>query len=320
MVILAAGRHAEGYELARALAVDANISDKNGLKLSVHHERFCASRYDTALACVLSPCLVQRYGSDPLGRPTWEEVERFGSIVVLPPTLLSPADSIALLLEDACEITVHGAEPPWVEAIEAPGQAVVDEELQAIEAEVRSQVERLESKRADRALVRRPLGLLYEQHSALESVVRETFTELGAEVEDPLDPTREDGWLTVRVGDRIFDAVLEVKGTGRDQFDESGLRQLDDWVSRGIDDRGKRSKGIFVGNAAVALPPAERRDPFGANFRNSARLRRFVAIRSEDLYAVLCLKKQGRLDIDQFWLGLFDTDGVFDAWHKTADD
>ncbi len=302
----------KAHDLARVLAVDANLSDRNGLRLAVHNEPFCASRYDTALAGALSPCLVQRNGLDHLGRPIWDEIKRFGSIVFLPPNRLSAADSIGLLLEDVCDIRVHRSEPAWIEAMEAPGQAAVDDDLRAIEAEIRSQVERLEAKRADRISTRRLLGLLYEQHGALEDVVREALTELGAEVENPVDPTKEDGWLTVRVGDQVFDAVLEIKGTGRDQFDESGLRQLDEWVSRGIDQRDKRPKGIFVGNPATALPPADRPDPFGVNFRRSAHLRGFVVVRSEDLYDALCLKKRGGLDTDRFWLDLLSTDGVFE--------
>jgi len=300
-------------ELVRAFGLDSGLAANRELRLNIHVDPFCVSRYGTMLAGALRPRVERRYGVDDFGRPMFQVVHEMGSIVLLPPTRSGESESIELILLDLCEIEIHRGEPPWAAEMIAPGQEAIDVQAQAIEEEIERKCEVLDAKQAERTAARLALRLLYEQHAGLEVVVRDTLRELGADVEDPEDPTKEDGWVTVQVGGQIFEAVLEVKGTEKNAFDERGLRQLAEWVSRGIERRHKTYKGIFVGNASVAVPPVDRTNPFGANFATNASLRGYAAIKSEDLYAAYCLKKLGRLDVERFWRDLFQTNGIVDS-------
>ncbi|MDP9363568.1 MAG: hypothetical protein M3Q10_04955 [Chloroflexota bacterium] len=314
----------ESYEaqtsaLVEALGLDQDLFSGKDIRLIVARESFCTSRYRTMLGGALR-IKVQRSTRlfDEFRRQVYDDVSALGPLILLPRSDLGEAESLAVILRDACGIEVETPEPAWVLDLEVPGQARIDEDIRRLADEARSLSERLAAKDAARAAVRRRLKLLYEQHQPLEEVVRETLADLGAEVEPPRDPTKEDGWVRVTVGGQLREGVLEIKGTEKGHFTEHGLRQLSEWVDRGIDREEKVYKGIFVGNAAVATPPDKRPVPFGQNMANGARLRKFVLIRSEDLYLAYGLKTLGLLDTEQFWRAVFDTDGVFDATHFRA--
>jgi hypothetical protein len=115
---------------------------------------------------------------------------------------------------------------------------------------------------AEREKTRECLKLLYERGDQLEVVVRDILRGLGAHVEDPENPGKEDGWVTVQVSGQILEGVIEVKSTKNPQFGEDGIRQLLDWVDRGIQLRQKKYKGLFFGNSSVDKVINERY-PFG---------------------------------------------------------
>jgi hypothetical protein len=67
--------------------------------------------------------------------------------------------------------------------------------------------------------------------------------------------TKEDGWIKVLAGDETFEGVLEIRGVRGQHFGLRGLRQLSDWIERGISLHKKTYFGIFVGNSAIEDPP-----------------------------------------------------------------
>ena len=77
--------------------------------------------------------------------------------------------------------------------------------------------------------------------------------------------------------------------------------------------RRKKYKGIFVGNNSVEEQVGSRKSGFSDGWKKSAELHNIVAIKSEDLYRLYVLKKEGQLDTEAFWEKVFATNGIFDS-------
>ena len=159
---------------------------------------------------------------------------------------------------------------------------------------------------------RRCLKLLYEREYELEPVVRDALRGFGAHVEDPSEPNKEDGWISVKVGDKLYEGVLEIKSTKSDQFDERGRKQVLDWIDRGRTLRQKNYKGIFIGNSAVDKPFHERPWAFSDSWSKAAELSGICAIKTEDLYVIHLLYLRGEINTDQFFEDVFNTNGILD--------
>lgn len=306
-----------GYSLKRCKLDQAAFQDllgdpafeRRGLNFVLQQHTLCWNRYRHALAFAINFALqrpARRYESEP------ETLFAFGPTVFLPKTDLDEDQTIVTVLRDLCGVESASAEPAWVTAIAAPGQKVVDAKIQELISKRESLEEELERARKECEEARMPLKLLYERGVALEKAVREVMRYLGPDVEDPKEPGREDGWVAVQVSGKTYEGVLEVKSTRNDQFGEEGIRQLLDWVNRGVQLRQKRYKGIFVGNSAVEKPVTERPWPFSDNWRKSAEVGQLVALQSSDLFLIYFLAAKGKLNRDEFWSQLFNTDGVFD--------
>lgn len=235
-------------------------------------------------------------------------------VYFLPESELSEEETLELVLRNLCGADVSAPEPEWVSEFMAPGQDEVDREITALEGQIRELMGTYDRKYEERDEVRKPLKLLYETGSALEVAVWSVLEALGAEVERPEDRTKEDGWISVRIGDETFEGVLEIKGVGGRHFNLGGLRQLTDWIERGMSFRKKKYHGVFVGNSAIGEPPRSRIWPFNNNWVEQAEMRGYAAVRTEDLYVLYLLDQTGRLpDREEFWRALFAAEGPLDA-------
>jgi hypothetical protein len=293
--------------------------EEEGLEASVSIEGICANRYGQHVAFIVNHTtepVVEGVRRHVGGRTYTTGVEpkpASGPIVFLPESRLSEEQTLELVLRDMFGVELSAPEPEWIGAFRAPGQEEVDETIAEIDAQIETLLERREELLCEREEVRRPLGLLYQTGDALEEAVWSVLEALGAEVERPEKGSNlEDGWVTVRLGDDVLEFVLEIKGVDREHFDFKGLRQLTDWVSNGIDLRGKEYKGLLVGNSSLTQPPRRRVWPFNNNFVGNAEKRRHAAIRSEDLYVLYLLNRRGELDREEFWRKLYETRGPFD--------
>lgn len=284
-----------GYELLTALVDDV-----------------CKSRYGSSIVFAvrhvaqMPPRVV---GLRNVGEGT---VPLTAPIYFLPESKLSEEETLEFVLRDLCGVDVSAPEPEWISHLVAPGQEEVDRKIAELEDRINALIDEHDREIDERNEVRKPLKLLYETGTALEEGVWFVLEALGAEVERPEDRTKEDGWLTVRIGEETFEGVLEVKGVKSKYFNLEGLRQLTDWIERGMIFRKKKYSGIFVGNSAIKDPPGHRIWPFNKNWVEQAEMRGYVGIRTEDLYAVYLLNRTGRLDRNEFWRGLFSTIGPFD--------
>ncbi len=280
---------------------------RSSVEVNVSPVTICANRYGGGLAFEIRLSLVRR---SPTAAS--EILQEFGPLIFLPKVDLDNQEALEIILTDLCGVDLTPREPEWLASVVAPGQASIDGEIASIEDEIQSLVGRLDARYAEREASRRFLQLLYAREEKLEPAARDVLRALGGDVEEPQESNKEDGWVVVRLPDRTLEGVLEIKSTRNPQLGEGAIRQLREWRDRGIDMRQKVYKGILVASNAVNAPVWERPDAFSGSFRNSLRLGSFVAVKAEDLYILYVLKARGRLDIDEFWGRLFDTNGVFD--------
>lgn len=303
--------HVNSHELSQFLPIDDIRED--GYELTALVNDICASRYHTSVAFSVQIAASRpprpRLRTD--GQP--DTLPLTGPIYFLPGSGFSEEEMLEFVLRDLCGVDVSAPEPEWVSEFVAPGQEEVDRELTELEDRIKALIGEHDSKVEEKSEVRRPLKLLYETGMALEEAVCSILEELGARVERPQERNKEDGWVSVHIGDKTLEGVLEIKGVDKPHFNTYGLRQLSEWIERGITFRKKKYAGIFVGNSSIKDPPRGRPWPFNHNWIEDAKLRGFAAVRSEDLYVAYVLDRGGRLDRDEFWRSLFSTKGPFDV-------
>jgi hypothetical protein len=247
----------------------------------------------------------------PIRRPGEGWTAREGGTVVLLPGCGMPArEAVAFLLREVYGVNVAVPAPPWLASLPAPGEAWLVPQLAAAQAELDAAAAKLATLEAQRAEVRDVLGTLAIGDDELEDRVRELLARLGADVEPPIEPNKEDGWIHVKVGGKALDGVLEIKSTRKDTFDETGPRQLREWVPRTQRARGGTYKGIFIGNSAYARAPSERSDPFSSSFRKSCEDEGFVAVTVATLLRELGRVVDDGADPAEFWEKFFQARGV----------
>ena len=282
------------------------LKGKN-LEIGLLKDFLCVNRYRHALAFSLHLQYVkQEQYRDP------EVLVTHGPLILLPAISLNADETRQLILSDVCGVQASVPEPEWINQFVAPGQSKIDEEMKKIEAELQSVQKRLQDAKSRRSKARECLKLLYEREFALEPAARDILRGLGAHVEDPSEPNKEDGWIVVRIGDKTYEGVLEIKSTRGDQFGEDGRKQLLDWIDRGRTLRGKKYKGIFIGSSAVDKPLKERPRAFSDSWTKAAALSGICALKTEDLYLIHLLNAKGVIDLDRFWEQVFNTNGVLD--------
>ena len=267
------------------------------------------------------PVCVNRYGHS-LAFAFFHRVTKDGQIkipygltYVLPKLPLGEDETLQIVLRDFCDVAFESPEPEWLLDINIPGQKTLDERIAQINTVLVQQQAALKVALAERAQARTCLKLLYEDEYALASAVRSVLRVLGAEVEDPTEKGKDDGWLSIQIDDNKFHGVLGIASTASDHFAEDSWKQVVDGVERGRTSRNKNYKGIFVGNSSVTKPIrqlSDRPNAFSGEWRNAARQHQICAMRAEELFLIYLLHKQGKLNLDQFWVTLFTTDGIFD--------
>lgn len=298
--------------LADAYGFDVDRMRRQGVRLGLERRSYARNRYEDVIAGEVRVVVYEDTGYvTRANEPHYRTVHSMGPLVFLPSVNLPDAEALRVLLEDACGVSLAVDEPSWVQSLAVPGQADLEAAIRQIQTEIDEATTRLEARWGEWDAIRKSLQLLYGQHKQLEEAVRQALRELGAEVEEPEESNKEDAWGHVQLGDEVFEFVLEVKSTEKETFDEFGLRQLGEWVLRGIQLRDTKYKGIFVGNASAKLPPEERGMPFGNNFAKQAAMQEVVALRSEDLYVALMNRRRGTFDAPRFWRSLSLTCGVF---------
>ncbi|MGD0569823.1 MAG: hypothetical protein ABSA78_15590 [Candidatus Sulfotelmatobacter sp.] len=283
----------------------------NNLRITVEKQSLAWNRYREDLAFSVN-LAIEKLSFRPYSE-SWENQTRYSQIIFLPKVDVSEDEALVIVLRDICGVEVGAPEPEWLSSHVAPGQEEIDSRISEIRDQIAAKRAELDAELVKRDAARDCLKLLYEKGQPLEVAVRSALRELGAGIEEPQDPGKEDGWVTVTTPKNIYEGVLEVKGTKNEEFDEYGMKQLLEWINRGVQLRRKKYKGIFVGNNSVEEVVGTRKSGFSDGWKKSAELHNITAIRSEDLYRLYVLKKQGLLDARALWEKVFSTNGIFDA-------
>jgi hypothetical protein len=263
------------------------------------------NRIGQCISFALIPTIYDR--SKPFAPPD----KASGRIVLLSVVVQStPEDSLYFFLQNSLGISLAKHEPEWACDMVAPDQGPLDHDISSLREKIESLQSHLEVSQGKREEVRKYLRLLYEGGPALEEIVRDTLEVLGAQIELPTESNKEDGWIVVKVGSVTYEGVLEIKSTGKPQFNQQALGQLNEWIGRGKLNRGKIYRGIFIGNSSIELPPEQREKPFSDSWVKSAKLIPITALTGVTLFEAYQRYKNRMLDVAEFWSAIFSTDGV----------
>ncbi len=282
---------------------------KNNFEISIKKNKLCQNRYNNSLAFELRYQMLKNIRTYYDVRK--ELMHSYGPIIFLPKISLDKDETLLLVLKDIFGIEMKLPEPEWLEQYPAPGQAEIDTKIKEIETKSKKLLNQLEEEKLKRENVRRCLKLLYDTKHSLEPIVREMLQVLGAQLEEPKENNKEDGWVKVNIEGKIYEGVLEIKSTKSEQFGEEGIKQLLNWINRGIRLRKKKYKGIFIGNNAINISPHKRANAFSDGWVKSAELSEICALKSEELYYIYLINSKTNINLNLFWEELFNTNGIF---------
>lgn len=233
-----------------------------------------------------------------------------GSVIWLPPpTETSDYDAVNLILNKRYGLRLEEASPSWIEVYKLPHQIPIEaeilhceHEMQRLESELTIAIQKLQTATQFHKL-------LYEQGvDGLEPVVRDALRELGATVYDPPPKeNREDGRLIDPKGRK---GILEIKGRNKSlKLDD--VRQLDQWVRDALfADSSENNKGILIANMYCGQAIEQRHKPFPPNCIEMANIAGHCLITTTQIFSAICYHQQGKLDRNNFWDMIFNTNGI----------
>ncbi|ACK69826.1 hypothetical protein PCC7424_1382 [Gloeothece citriformis PCC 7424] len=245
-----------------------------------------------------------------VGRNSYEKlyiIKESGKVIWLPPTTEIPQDEgIRLILKERYGLELTQVQPSWLSAYQLPHQIPLEEKITQYQEKIKRLESQVQASQEQLQHETRFLQLLYEQGKALEIVVRDTLSLLGAEVEKA-EKGKEDGRFTDTQGRK---GMLEIKGkTGTLALKD--INQLDRRVRDAKILEGKDYKGIVIINAHRDKPPNQRPDPFPANCIETAeQTAKQCLMTTSQLFRALCDHQEGKLNIEEFWDAIFNTNGV----------
>jgi hypothetical protein len=230
-----------------------------------------------------------------------------GEVYWLPtPTEVSQHEAIDLLLREI-GITVESQPPAWLDDFLLPEYRRKLAALSRERAQLETARERLATADAAAAEQSRFERLLFEQgKDALEPVVREALTRLGATVFEPAVPGIEDGRLIDPQGRQ---AMLEIKGR-RGQLKLEDVRQLDGWMRTAIAEESWTGKGLLCANLKLEEPPDERSDLVAPNALAFAERVGIAIVTTSQLHEALREHETEGFDSKAFWDSLQSVSGL----------
>lgn len=237
-----------------------------------------------------------------------EPARSSSSILVLPsPSAMTNHEAVKWVLQNLVGIPQQRQLPEWLDKYDLPDVAELITHISSLRTrqsqlgdEIDETNRRIEEHRRFRAL-------LYEKgEEALEPIVLEALTLLGATVLPPAAKGREDGILIHPDGRR---AVLEITGT----TGSLGRKKVDQVVGKCMQieqEDGWRGKGIIIVNWECTRAPRDRgRVIANPETEEHARLNGICILTSVHLYKALERHQSGKLG--DFWERVFDTAGLF---------
>lgn len=269
--------------------------------------------------------LATRYKCHPafaLGFFTWSRAypgipAMHGEIVFVPSTHIGLENALRVFIQSLYGVELGNDIPVWLDALTVPGQELLDADIDKLTNALVKTETALEIKQSERDNLRACLAVLYQSGPALDVAVKKLLVEMGAQITESTKSGNEDGWIAVDLGGEILEGVLEIKSVRKANFDIDGLRQVNDWVQAALLSKGKRFKGIFIGNHLINKEPSQRTDPFSSQWKSRSELFNVAALSTTTLFDAYRQIKEGHLHAKKFWQRLFQTSGIFQLSDKS---
>ncbi len=235
---------------------------------------FYGPTHKTSYKVPLEPYLENRYGRVLAGHfhvevrrererdggygGTWREYpespdNKTGTVVLLPLiNRISPEEALAEILQEEVGFSLTSPEPDWALRIEMPSVPELVHQVEAAQARIAEEADKVEMLNAQIAAIHSFRRLLYGTGPELEAIVKRTLERLGATV-SPSKYAQEE-YILEYDGEEF---LMEVKGVAK-SISLTHLRQLNDYLLKYQEDTGKECKGILFGNAWRNIPPEMR--------------------------------------------------------------
>lgn len=295
--------------------------DDNTGFINVERRDFVVNRYDNPLVfCVR----LEGYRKEYQGIPGYFHTRpgfKTSEMLFIPTLDFDLEKSLEIILNDVCSIQLHAEEPEWSKHFTVPEQQALDNALDQNKSAIVKLLDDRKKLEGELSKHRKIISLLYARGHDLEDEVRNALRTLGADVQDPVDANKEDGWLYVTTPSGALSGVLEIKSTKNESFSADDIRQLSEWVARGIQIKELKHKGILIGSNEVNVEPASRSSGFPDNLQKTAKLHEFCLLKVEHVYWAICLHRSNLLNVNDFWNSVFATTGFYEArWLKAEFD
>jgi hypothetical protein len=240
---------------------------------------------------------------------------RSGRLWWLPPTAGPPEDAVLWVLNNTLGIKQERPEPSWASEYRIPGEDGIEIELVALRDQMTKLRETYAQAQERRRVLTQFRRLLYENEDPLEVIVRDTFRELGAKVEDPEVRGKDDGRVIDPYGRKF---LLEVKGRGG-TLKRQDVRELDDWVQEAAEKDHWKGKGLLVANLLIGADLPGRKDLVPPNCRELLERNGSCLLLSTQLFRAFVDHREGSLDLRAFWDALWNTSGIATQPEPTPD-
>ena len=221
-------------------------------------------------------------------------------------TVIDVSEGIKLILKERYKINIDTPAPSWIKEFKLPDQESIEKNTEKISgriSDLQTEIEENNLKLIDQKKFQK---LIYESGGPLNDIVLDVFGLFGAKAIHN-EKFQDDGKLEYNKQH----GILEVKGKKR-ACETKDIRQLADWRDEAGKEDGVKFKGILVLNSDREKAPSDRINPFSSDCLRIARNENIALIDTVDLYNLLKVHQEGKLDYNKFWSIVFKTDEICD--------
>jgi len=220
-----------------------------------------------------------------------------GKIIFIPPNLSQDSKKEAGVLLDCIEgVFEYGIEtppPPWIKKYSLPNENKNVAKIEQLYKKISGLQKEKQKLEEEQTNIKKFKQLLYEKGKrTLEPLVREAFKLIGFNVLGP-DKYEEEYDLYIKEKDLMI--IGEIEGTDNSLIDVDKYRQLLDYVEMELE-KGRKCKGILIGNAYRIKDPVERESQFSAHAIKRCEHQGFCRITTYQLFEIV-KKKFSDIDV-----------------------
>jgi hypothetical protein len=267
---------------------------------------FLQTKAQYAVAAEITPFICTLNNS---GQINYKKEVTSGKLILLPPLKDGIAKSIDGILEVLAPNKGYDiAEPDWASEISVVGQSKIDGSISNNQAKL----EKLSAEKTgllnQKIELRRSVEILYKSDKPLETSIKDYFRKVGIKVVEPKITNKAE--FSFEYSSKKF--VVEVKSTSKEQFDQKGLRQVNEWRDDYLVETGECYKPVLIASNQYNLPPNERNsDYLPDNLKKYAVDKDIAVISVRDIFDNLQSVEAETGKLDDFINNIYDTKGIF---------